>query len=182
MGTTWAGQWKDSLRSAPAMTMHPVKNDDSDESDGDHERASFDGGDGGGYDGSMRERIAKLEAFATETFRRLDRLGTLAERHEIQLSAAITRLDGINAKLESVASKQDLMKQEISEFRLAAKRDIDNAIKWIVGVMLAISMAAITIITFVLNYATPKAGPASPQPIVIYATAPPATPIPAPPP
>ena len=131
--------------------MHPVKSD-SDEPSEESNRAGFDGGGGGGYDGSMRERITKLEAIAEEVFRRLDRLEHICERLETELKS---------------------LRRELYEYRIETKRDIDNAIKWIVGVMLAISMAAITIVTFVLNYATPKTVSA-PQPIVIYATAPPA--------
>ena len=138
--------------------MHPVKSD-SDEPSEASNRAGFDGGGGGGYDGSMRERITKLEAFAAEAFRRFDRLEAICDR----LERTCERLE---AEIKSI-------RQDLNDYRIETKRDIDNAIRWIVGVMFAISMAAITIVTFVLNYATPKTVSA-PQPIVIYATAPPA--------
>lgn len=52
---------------------------------------------------------------------------------------------------------------------------VNSLIKWIVGTALALSAAGVTIITFVLNNAVPKASPPAPQPIVIYAQpAPPA--------
>lgn len=89
----------------------------------------------------MNERTTRQEVVTAEVARPSDRLEHLAEE--------------LDAKL--------------AEWRLESKRDIDRFIKSIVGVMLAISMAAITIITFVLNYATPKAVPSA-QPIVIYAT------------
>lgn len=102
----------------------------------------------------MNERITRLEVVAAEVIRRLDRLEQ--------------RLDRLEHLVEGIGGK-------IAEYRIETRRDIDQAIKWIVGVMLAISMAAITIITFVLNYATPKAAPAA-QPVVIYAMPAPARP------
>lgn len=139
------------------MTMHPVKSD-SDEPDEAPNRTGFDGGGGDGYDGSMRERVTKLEAFAAEAFRRFDRLDATCERLE--------------RTCEHIDTEVKVLRQDLNQYRIETKRDIDNAIRWIVGVMLAISMAAITIITFVLNHATPKAQPATQQPIVIYAIPP----------
>ena len=136
-------------------------------------RAAFDGGGGDGYDGSMRERVTKLEAFAAEAFRRFDLLEATCER----LDRTCERLERTCERLERTCERIDtevkVLRQDLNEYRVETKRDIENAIRWIVGVMLAISMAAITIITFVLNYATPKVEPPAHQPIVIYATAPP---------
>ena len=161
------------------MTMHPVKSD-SDEPDDAPNRAAFDGGGGDGYDGSMRERVTKLEAFAAEAFRRFERLEATCERLDRtceRLERTCERLERTCERLERTCERIDtevkVLRQDLNEYRVETKRDIENAIRWIVGVMLAISMAAITIITFVLNYATPKAEPAAQQPIVIYATAPP---------
>jgi hypothetical protein len=181
---------------ATIMTMHPLKNEDSDKSDEEVARTGFDGGGGGGYDGSMRERITRLEAFTAEALRRFDRLEARVDNIGIQVNALTKAVGEVKHDLSEhrAATKQDssdftaaikqdfsdfkaATKQDLLEHRLATKHDIDNAIRWIVGMMLAISMAAITIITFVLNYATPRAEtavPAATQPIVIYATAPPA--------
>lgn len=158
------------------MSMHPVNNDNSEKSDHGSGSAGFDGGDGGDYDGSMRERVTRLEAFADEALRRFDRLELAVERIRQELTEF-----RIEMKQELSTSRAE-WKQEMTGHRLDTKHDIDNAIKWIVGVMIAISMAAITIITFVLNYGTlPKPVQSSPQPIVIYAGAPGALPMSAPP-
>ncbi|HEU4853632.1 MAG TPA: hypothetical protein VFT37_15900 [Telluria sp.] len=72
--------------------------------------------------------------------------------------------EGFQRSLDGLTARTD----RLEALLLATKDDVNNAVKWIVGIMLAISMAAITIITFVLNNATPKVVPAA-QPIVIYA-------------
>jgi len=149
--------------------MQPVKNDDSDNSDQRAKRAGFDGGGGGGYDGTMNERITKLETLGAQVVLRLDRVEHRLDGVEYRLDGVERRLDGVERRLEKLDQLLVGLIEKVAEYRLETKRDIDQAIKWIVGVMLAISMAAITIITFVLNYATPKAVPAA-QPIVIYAT------------
>lgn len=90
----------------------------------------------------MNDRITKLEAFSAEVLR---------------------RFDGLESRMGRLASRMD----RLEALLISTKDDVNNAVKWIVGVMLAISMAAFTIITFVLNNATPKVAPV-PQPIVIY--------------
>lgn len=76
------------------------------------------------------------------------------------------RLVHIETRVEQTATKADLADNK------------SEMIKWIVGTAVAMSAAAITVMTFVLNNATPKAPAASPQPIVIYAPAPAAQPVP----
>lgn len=71
------------------------------------------------------------------------------------------RLARIEARLDQTASKADL--QEL-EARL---------IKWLVGTLVGAAVTAITVMTFVLNNAVPKAQPAQPAPIVIYLPQPP---------
>jgi hypothetical protein len=79
------------------------------------------------------------------------------------------RLTRIETRLEQTATKADVAE-------LAA-----SMIKWIVGVAFGMSAAGITVMTFVLNNATPKAAPPpplvvapapAPQPIVIQLPAP----------
>jgi len=74
------------------------------------------------------------------------------------------RLTRIETRLEQTATKADVAE-------LAA-----SMIKWIVGVAFGMSAAGITVMTFVLNNATPKASPPlvvaptpapAPQPIII---------------
>lgn len=69
------------------------------------------------------------------------------------------RLVHIETRVEQTATKADLADNK------------SEMIKWIVGTALAMSAAAITVMTFVLNNATPKAPAPPQQPIVIYAPA-----------
>jgi hypothetical protein len=99
--------------------------------------------DGGGppYDGEMEARIARLEEFVVEA--------------RTELRAIDVRLGKIEIRLEVTATKADL-------------QDSANAlIKWIVATAALLGAAAITVISFVLNNAVPKASPAAPSPIVI---------------
>ena len=89
----------------------------------------------------MEARAAKLEEFAVETRDRLARIES--------------RLDGIDARMAMMATKADLA--ELSE----------RMIKWIAGTAIAMSAAAITVMTFVLNNAVPKAPAVQPAPIII---------------
>jgi hypothetical protein len=95
----------------------------------------------------MEARVAKLEEFAVETRDRLARIES--------------RLDGID---ERMATKADLA--QLSE----------RMIKWIVGTAIAMSAAAITVMTFVLNNAVPKAQSPPPAPIIITIPVPSAAP------
>ena len=103
----------------------------------------------------MEARVAKLEEFAAETRDRLARIES--------------RLDGIDARM---ATKADLA--ELSE----------RMIKWIAGTAIAMSAAAITVMTFVLNHAVSRAPAVQPAPIIITIPAPAAGGVPsaAPPP
>lgn len=77
------------------------------------------------------------------------------------------RLTRIETKLDTFATKADL--QEMSS----------SMVKWMVGTAVGLGVAAITVMTFVLNNAAPKAAtPPSQPPIIINipAQAPPAKP------
>ena len=65
------------------------------------------------------------------------------------------RLTRIETKLDTFATKADL--QEMSS----------SMIKWMVGTAVGLGVAAITVMTFVLNNAAPKATTAAPQPPII---------------
>ena len=70
------------------------------------------------------------------------------------------RLARIEARLEQTATKADLA---------AAITDL---VKWMVGTAIVLGATGITVITFVLNNATPKAPLAPPAPIVIQVPVP----------
>lgn len=103
------------------------------------------------YDGWMdiENRFVRLEEFATVTGERLAR---------------------IEARLEDMATKADL-----AELRAEVHRSANETIRWIVGMGIGLGVAGITIITFVLNNATPKVPLAPGAPITIYTQPAPAT-------
>lgn len=146
------------------MTTHPLKEPEEEPERENNAQHGFDGGDGGGYDGPMHRRVTRLEEFAYEARRRFDRIdATLAELGG-RLDRCESRMDRMESRLEFTATKEDV------------ERSANSIIKWMIGVLVALSMAAITIITFVLNYATlPKPAPASHvHPIIIHVPAAPA--------
>ena len=94
------------------------------------------------------------------------------------------RMEARLTKLEDFATdaKERLVKIETRLDQTATKGDLheqtSTMVKWIVGTVSGLGIAGITIMTFVLNNAVPKAPatpPAPPAPIIIYAQpAPPA--------
>lgn len=76
------------------------------------------------------------------------------------------RLTRIETRLDQTATKADLHEMSAS------------MIKWMVGTAAGLGVAAITVMTFVLNNASLKAPSAPPTPIIIYAQ--PAAPAPKP--
>ncbi|MGV7211360.1 hypothetical protein ACLB1G_26270 [Oxalobacteraceae bacterium A2-2] len=106
----------------------------------------------------MEARIEKLEEFAVDAKKRLERLEEFA-------TDTRERLVRIETRLDQMATKADL-------HELAS-----TMVKWIVGSVSGMAVAAITVVTFVLNNAVPKA-PAAP--IIIYARPAPAIQQPAP--
>ena len=105
---------------------------------------------GGGDNGGMEARVMKLEDFAQDTRDRLTRIET---------------------RLDNTATKADVaeLRAEISD----TKADL---VKWIVGTAIGLGVAGITVMTFVLNNAAPKASIApAQQPIIINIPAQPAT-------
>jgi hypothetical protein len=94
---------------------------------------------------------------------RIQKLGEFA-------AEARERLARIEARLELMATKADLQEMSVT------------LIKWIVGMVSGLGIAGITIMTFVLNNAVPKA-PAPPVPVLpmviqLPQQAPPSNPIP----
>lgn len=117
--------------------------------------APLDNGGGPPHDPGMEDRVKKLEEFVGEA--------------RTELRAIDVRLAKIETRLDQTSTKSDLTEA------------VNGQIKWIVGTAVALGVAAITVMTFVLNNAVPKASaPSVPvAPIVIYAqpgsTPPPAT-------
>jgi hypothetical protein len=100
----------------------------------------------------METRIAKLEEFAADTRERLVKIET---------------------RLEETATKSD-----IATLQVEMHKGFAEMIKWVVGTAIVLGGTALTVITFVLNNATPKAPPAAPLPPVVIYTQPAAPPAP----
>jgi tetrahydromethanopterin S-methyltransferase subunit G len=92
---------------------------------------------------------------------RMDRFEERLEQTRLEVQTIDVRLTRIETRLDQTATKTDL------------QQAINSMVKWVVGTMFGASVAAVTIMTFVLNNATPKVAPASPAPIIIQL--PPAT-------
>lgn len=83
------------------------------------------------------------------------------------------RLKRIEDTLPTLATKDEL-KLGFAELRTEMHKGFSDQIKWIVGSSLAMAAAGITVLTFVLNNATPKVPAAAPQPTIIVLPAQPA--------
>jgi hypothetical protein len=101
----------------------------------------------------MEARLIKLEDFAAD---------------------AKDRLVKIETRLEQRAAKTDLT-EKIGDVKVEIHKTANEMIRWVVGTAVVLGVAAITVMTFVLNNAVPKPPAAPvPQPIVIYAQSAPA--------
>lgn len=96
---------------------------------------------------------------------------------DARLETIETRMDG---RILTLEAKID---GKFEELRTEMHKGFGDMTKWIVGTVLGVGAVSITILTFVMNNAVPKASASPPAPIVIYASpaaaAPPA-PVPAP--
>lgn len=105
---------------------------------------------------TMEARIAKLEEFATDAKERLAR----------------------------IEARQTELADKVGALQVEMHKGFADMIKWVVGTAIVLGGTAITVITFVLNNATPKPAPATPPSVVVYAqpipVPAPATPTPAP--
>lgn len=80
------------------------------------------------------------------------------------------RLTKIETRLDQTVTKADLA-GEIGALRVEMHKEFGGMVKWMVGIAVVLGAAAITVMTFVLNYATPPktlpAPLAQPAPIII---------------
>ena len=99
----------------------------------------------------MDERIARLEEFATDVRERLARI----EARQSELAAHQLELTG-----------------KVGALQVEMHKGFADMIKWVVGTAIVLGGTALTVITFVLNNATPKAAPPAPPSVVVYAQPP----------
>lgn len=89
----------------------------------------------------MEAGPTKLEEFAAEARERFARIET---------------------RLDQMATRADLA-EAIGGLRVEMHKEFAGMVKWMVGTAVVLGAASITVITFVLNYATP---PRNPSPLV----------------
>ena len=95
----------------------------------------------------MDERIARLEEVAIDAKERLARI----EARQSELAAHQLELTG-----------------KVGALQVEMHKGFADMIKWVVGTAIVLGGTALTVITFVLNNATPKAPPLTPQSVVVY--------------
>lgn len=83
---------------------------------------------------------------------------------DARLETIETRMDGRIATLEA---KIDV---KFEELRTEMHKGFGDMTKWIVATVLGVGALSVTIMTFVMNNAVPKASSSPPPPIVIYAS------------
>lgn len=106
----------------------------------------IDGGGGPPYDVAMEARLVRLEEFAVD---------------------AKERLTKIESRLEQTPTKAELA-DKTGELKVEIHKSSNELIRWIVGTAIGLGAIAITVMTFVLNNATPKALPPPQTPPAIY--------------
>ncbi len=96
--------------------------------------------------GDNEHRFNRLDERIDHLGERIDRL---TEQSRTELQAMDVRLARIETRLDQTATRADL------------ERAINSVVKWVVGTMLGAAIAAVTVMTFVLNNAVPRpsAGP-----------------------
>ena len=102
------------------------------------ENSDVDNGGGPPHNGSMETRLTKLE----------------------------TQFETV---IPTLATKVDIgdVRSEISSVRAEIHKSTSDIVKWIVGTAIAMLALGLTVMTFVLNNATPKVATQQPAPIVI---------------
>ncbi|MBV7535830.1 hypothetical protein KW842_08640 [Duganella sp. sic0402] len=96
----------------------------------------------------METRIAKLEELVEDARQRLAKL----EEFATDAKHRLVRLE-----------------ENLHVFQVDMHKGFADMIKWVVGTAIVLGGSGITVITFVLNNATPKAAPPAPlPPVVIY--------------
>ena len=88
----------------------------------------------------MDERIVRLEEFATDARERLTR----------------------------IEARQTELADKVGALQVEMHKGFADMIKWVVGTAIVLGGTALTVITFVLNNATPKPAPTPPQSVVVY--------------
>jgi hypothetical protein len=81
------------------------------------------------------------------------------------------RIEKLEQDMSDIKSNVSVIKSDYVT-RADLNASVNSLIKWIVGTAVALGAAGVTVITFVLNNATPRSAPPQQQPIIIYAQPP----------
>ena len=116
------------------------------------------------YDEYVEARIIKLEEFASDAKDRQVKMATRLEQTatKADLANAVERLTRYIGEITEKNTKNigeiaERQTKEIGEVRTEIHRSISAVIRWTAGTAIGISIAAITVLTFVLNNANHKA-------------------------
>jgi len=85
---------------------------------------------------------------------------------DTELHARVARLEATVATKTDIADLRSDMHQATGNLRSELHKAVSDLIKWIVGTLFVAVALCVTLMTFVLNNATPKAAPAT-APIII---------------
>src|SRR5262245_25953314 len=101
----------------------------------------------------MDDNVAKLEF-------------SVADMRE-QLAKIDTRLEDTRSQLANIDVRVEDTRTELATLKVEMHKGFAEMIKWMVGTAIVLGATGITVMTFVLNYAAPRALPAQPAPVVI---------------
>ena len=102
------------------------------------------------FEGNVNSRFASFEANVNGRF------ASLEENVNVRFAETNARIDKLDAKIDNMGAD---LRKEIAESSA-------RMVQWMVGIFLASMAIFITVMTFVLNNAVPKAAPATP-PVII---------------
>jgi len=122
------------------------------------------------YDQRMEARIAKLEEFAADTKERLVKIESRLEQSVTKAELAVA-VESITKHIGEIAERHtkqngdatERLTKEIGDVRAEIHRSIGDLGRWVAGIAIGICVAAVTVMTFVLNNAnhqTPSPAPA----------------------
>jgi hypothetical protein len=97
---------------------------------------------------------------------------------EDRVSKLEVSVTDIRERLAKIEFRLEDTRNEVAALKVEMHKGFAEMIKWVVGTAIVLGATGITVITFVLNYASPRALPAQPAPIVIQLPAQPAVQLP----
>jgi uncharacterized membrane protein len=116
---------------------------------------------------AMDDHVAKLGVSVAEIREQLAKIDVRLEDTRHELADTRDHLTKIEVRLEDTRS-------EVVALKVEMHKGFAEMIKWMVGTAIVLGATGITVMTFVLNYASPRAIPAASAPVIIQLPAQPA--------